>query len=298
MAEYSEVTEKLLERMDKVALRQEYVFDKEKIKELVKEVYNFLELKVPKIEWVVDLNDPGLLEAAWATGAARAAWVAGAARAAWAARAAGDYDLDWFIFTYEFSQTNPINDNDRKFLRASELSLQLKESGMGYWAEKDGILYVAPNPIIQLDEKLRYHSTTKPSIAWKNGQELFYLYGVQFEKKLWESLVKESLTAKEIISLKNIEQRQVAVKLYGYNRLLDELKETGFVEPVHTSKKYELFRLTDGKLSYGLLKYTCPSTGRLYISPVPDGFHNADEAAAWKFPSFTLDEFLKLTVES
>jgi len=46
-------------------------------------------------------------------------------------------------------KTNEINKNDEKFLKAQELFLQLKEAGLGYWAEHGEKLYVAPNPLIQ-----------------------------------------------------------------------------------------------------------------------------------------------------
>src|SRR3990167_1042770 len=124
---YSQATAELLERMNRVALRQEFVFDKPKIKELVIKSYEMFNLPVPKIDWVKDITDEHFLEAAWAARAAWAAWAAGAAGAAWAAwaawaaRAAGaawaarateaagaasDYDGQEFIFTFEFLQTN------------------------------------------------------------------------------------------------------------------------------------------------------------------------------------------------
>src|SRR3990167_5734029 len=92
--EYSKKTAELLKRMNKVALRQEFVFNKDKITELVKKSYEMFDLKIPKIEWCIDITDKRFLDVAgatWAAGAARAAgatWAAGAAGAAGAARAA------------------------------------------------------------------------------------------------------------------------------------------------------------------------------------------------------------------
>ena len=80
--EYTEKTAKLLARMEKVALRQEYVFDKEKITELVEKSYKMFGLDVPKIEWCIDITDEKFLRATWVAGAAWAAGAAGVAGAA------------------------------------------------------------------------------------------------------------------------------------------------------------------------------------------------------------------------
>lgn len=240
--EYSQATADLLARMERAALRQEFVFDKAKITELVEKSYKLFGLKVPKIIWVVDVTDEKLLlgaaEAARAAGTARTARAAraagaagvggagGAARAAGAggaARAATDYDGQEYIFSFEFAQTNKINDNDRKFLEAQELFLQLKEAGCGYWAEKNGELYVAPNPIIKLGERLEYHSEIGPAIEWKGGLKLYYLWGVNFPENLFVKLKEKTLTAKEALELENTEQRQIAIKKIGYEKTITEL---------------------------------------------------------------------------
>jgi len=90
--------------------------------------------------------------------------------------------------------------------------------------------------------------------------------------------------------LENIEQRQAALRIYGYDKFLEEVKTL----LIHKSQQYELYDFQDGELKYGLLKYKCPSTNRVYVSLVPPTIKNADEAVSWKFPIFTLEEFLKL----
>ena len=159
MTKFSKETEELIKRMEELNLRQEIIVNKERIIKLVEEAYNLFNFKIPKIIWVDDITDMRFQKAIMTAGAAgaaraaRAAWAAGAAWAAWAAgaaRAAGiDYDFDYFIFTFEYMKTNEINKNDEKFLKAQELFLQLKEAGLGYWAEHGEKLYVAPNPLIQ-----------------------------------------------------------------------------------------------------------------------------------------------------
>src|SRR3990167_3026359 len=132
--EYSDETHALILEMEKVNLRQEYIFDKEKIIELLKEVHTIAGIDMKPIVLCDSIFDENFIwaaraagaavavRAAWAAraagaawaawaaraaGAARAAWAARAARAAWAARAAGvDYDFDYFIFEKEFLMKN------------------------------------------------------------------------------------------------------------------------------------------------------------------------------------------------
>lgn len=93
---YSQKTSELLARIKKVAIRQEFVLEKQKIKKLVKESYCFFNLEIPEIVWCKDITDKRFLEAMkattktigdiWTTRVMKAAgdaWDAGAAKVAW-----------------------------------------------------------------------------------------------------------------------------------------------------------------------------------------------------------------------
>jgi hypothetical protein len=68
MAEYSHKTKELLDRMCRVATRQEYIFDKPKIRNLVKQSYELFGFAVPHVEWCVDITDGRFSAAsAWPT---------------------------------------------------------------------------------------------------------------------------------------------------------------------------------------------------------------------------------------
>src|SRR3990172_486318 len=90
--EFSQKTKDLLDRMDQVALRKEYIFEKEKIRSILIQAYKLFSLPMPEIVSVKDIVDKRLLHAAGvahAAGAARVAYAASAARVAYAASAAG-----------------------------------------------------------------------------------------------------------------------------------------------------------------------------------------------------------------
>ena len=306
--EFSQKTKDLLERMNRVALRQEYVFDTPKITELIQKTYLFLSLSVPTIVWAKDITDEHFLEAAnaasatnatnatnatwatWATSATSATWATRATNATWATSAAratsatnatsaaSDYDFDWFIFAYEFLQKNKGNKNDYLFVEAMELFLQLKEAGMGYFAEKDGILYVCPNPIIRLDEKLQYHCETGPSIHWENGLELWYIHGVAVNEKIVKT--PEKLTKKDWLNEKNMEVKRII-----QDRMPDFPQTIGG-KSVKTDALGELLQVdleNDPEKTARYVKMKDTSTDRIYYLRVPPKIKTPTEGIAWSF---------------
>ncbi len=159
--------------------------------------------------------------------------------------------------------------------------MQAKEYGLGYRVEYEDTLYCVPTPLVLLDSKNRFHSLYKPAIRWKEASEFYFIHGVKFEKDLWQKVVNKELFAVEILKLENIEQRYIALKIYGAERLLTELK----AELIDKSDRNELYVLPHiiPSRSLKMLKYKCPSTDREYVKFVPDEFVKADEAQAWSF---------------
>ncbi len=326
--EYSLKTEKLLQRIDKVALRQEFVFDKDEISKLIIKVYKLFKLPLPEIVWCKDITDERFLgaagaawaawatgatwaaratRAAWATGAtwaaratratraaraaraaratraARAAGAAGAARAAGAAGAAGatgiDYDFDYLVYEHEYLQDHRGNKNDRLALKAYTLFLELKEAGLGYFAEQDGKLYCCPNPIIRLNKKLQYHSNTRSAIEWKDGLKMYYYNGVSVNEKI--ILYPETLTKKDWMNEENAEVRRVIQEVMGERFV----KEIGAKE-IHKGKLAKLYEIklkNDPEKVARYVKVKDTFTPRYYYLRVPPTINNADEGVAWTF---------------
>jgi len=262
----------------------------------------------------------GLARSAWLAGSVGLAWLAGSAGLAasvglawlagsaglaasvglaWLAGSALDYDFDCYIFEFEYCQNpnkhNLPNDNDIKYLEYSELLLQAKEYGMGYRVEYQDTLYCVPTPIILLDSENRFHSLEKPAIRWKGGSELYFIHGVSFPKDLWEKIINKKLPAVEILRLPNIEQRYIALKLYGASNLLKELK-ADLIDKSDRNELYGLSNIIPDK-TIKMLRYFCPTTKREYVKFVPYEFEKADEAQAWSF-TLTLREYNNLIWEA
>jgi len=128
--------------------------------------------------------------------------------------------------------------------------------------------------------------------------KLWAINGVFFEYELWEKVVDNKLTSKEILALQNIEQRMIALKLRGAEQLLTELDAKSINK---SARGNELFLLKDVfSIPAYFLKYTDPSTGRVYVSGIdPEvGIEaDADAAMAWKF-QLTAEEYAELRHEA
>ena len=316
--EYSQATQNLIDRMSRCEKREDFILDKPKAEECILKTYDLFNLKRPsRVVWLIDIFDKEYQEkvrlrwsarSAWfagSAGLARSAWLAGSAGLAasvglaWLAGSALDYDFDCYIFEFEYCQNpnkhNLPNDNDIKYLEYSELLLQAKEYGMGYRVEYQDTLYCVPTPIILLDSENRFHSLEKPAIRWKGGSELYFIHGVSFPKDLWEKIINKKLPAVEILRLPNIEQRYIALKLYGASNLLKELK-ADLIDKSDRNELYGLSNIIPDK-TIKMLRYFCPTTKREYVKFVPYEFEKADEAQAWSF-TLTLREYNNLIWEA
>lgn len=159
-------------------------------------------------------------------------------------------------------------------------------SGIYDFVALDGLAIVCEPPIaVNRDEQNRLSSTTRPCIEWKDGFKLWSVNGVWFEFELWEQVTTGAISAKDILKIENMEQRMVALKLRGAEQLLTELDAKLINKSERGNELYLLKDIfPDFEAAY-FLKYSCPSTGRVYVSGVDPEIGidaNADAAMAWK----------------
>ncbi|MBF85149.1 MAG: hypothetical protein CL489_11870 [Acidobacteria bacterium] len=168
------------------------------------------------------------------------------------------------------------------------------------------IAYVLQAPACKLNDELKLHSVKSPAIAWGDRINEYYIHGVRFDEQMWTDVSARKMSNKEVIAIQNIEQRRVACKHYGNEKIFKALN------PVlkHKSKRgNELFEVTfasgegnNWRRKQLILRYKDPSTTRVYLSGVPrnddDGneITNADQAMAWKF-SISKEQYDLLIVE-
>ncbi len=190
----------------------------------------------------------------------------------------------------------------QKGIYVADFSYLDYEDGFLTLSEKP-VVHIIISPIVKWDLRNQFHSTNGPAIEVKTDSKKsikkYYLHGVELTKSYYESVVGRKLSAQEVLSHENIEIRRVVMQYYGLEELLQELKP----KVLNTSERgNELISVTikdrsDRDQKCKVVRYTCPSTGRVYVSGVPDNITKADEGMAWKF-DLTEEEYEKLQKES
>jgi hypothetical protein len=192
-----------------------------------------------------------------------------------------------FIAYYDyFAQIGAVNHKPffewRNYLKSGIWSVDYFDSCV--------IISRLPTKVIK-DEAGRLHSLTEPAVQWADHLDNHFIHGVAFAPELWESVAKKTITAKDAISLPNVEQRTVACQTIGYDTVVAELgartvdKET---RPTPDGKALH-YQLLEIKLNDDLtrpakfLKVECPSTGKETLLRVHPSIGKVITALAWTF---------------
>ena len=160
--------------------------------------------------------------------------------------------------------------------------LAIADAGIYDQIQFEGCCIIASLPEwIDRDAGHRLHSVDRMAIRWRDGWGLHYLHGVYFEPELWAQVVDPKTPIKEILAIKNMEQRRAAVETIGIDKVIDVGTELD--SSARGNRLIAIDGLFDARAYY--LTYTCPSTGRRYVSgvdPAVGAKGDADECMAWK----------------
>lgn len=295
---YSQKTHDLILRMEKCNLSP-YVWNEEKVIELMKRSYEFFGLDFPKkISFHKDPFDNIFASTASTASTAWTAWAASTARTAWKAStvstvstATPSYDWDWFVITYEYSQANKVNnENDKKYIQYHALMLEAQENGMGYFVEWEDTLYIAQKPVVRVNPAGQLHSEHFPAIEWQSEEKSYYLNGVNFPKEMWQKLINHEMSFQEILAIRDIDQRTQAMRYGDVNEFLKHAKAKlldSYEKQTPQGKivSYALYKIPKGEIftedAYYAV-YDCSSTGRKYMSGVLREHRTVAEAMGWK----------------
>ena len=231
---------------------------------------------------------------AGSAGSAWSAWSAGSAWSAWSARSANgllytglDYDFDYFVMEYEYcfnpSDNKPTKD-DIIYLQYSELLIEALEAGLGYRVEWEDTLYLAPCPVVRIDEQNRFHSTKEPAIKWYGAKEFYYIHGVNFEKKWWNKIVNDKFTPQEIFAIDNLEHRRIAYEMMDKTKM-KSLKNYKILDEQVDNKgknmKVISFTVKGVEEPLKYLNVFCPTTNREYF--IGTNYDTCNESKAQSF---------------
>ena len=223
----------------------------------------------------------------------------------------------------EMAASHLLHDSQKDYnhlIYSDDFHFYIGDHIMAYYLDDiHGHIHCLVKPKVRADDAYRPHSINSPSISWK-WTKIHCLHGVYFDEKLFYEIVDRKLDGKKIISLTNMEQRRVAMDIYGIEKLMESLDKKLIDK---SSRANELYRINLGYSSNSIwisrrmrewgstteqitglvLKYSCPSTGRIYFSGIPEVDDNeqriksADQAMAWKF-GLSEEEYSRLTIEA
>jgi hypothetical protein len=196
------------------------------------------------------------------------------------------YEVIWVLFINEFYPHLKTLQRNKKKIEALK---KISEAGNAYILISKKNLYILPFPEIHVNERKRLHNLNGYALKFLD-KETYWIDGVKFDKDLWEKVVQKQLSAIDILKLKNQEQKIVALKIYGWDRIVAELK------PKVLDRKWllingEVLEHQVLEVSYNgwvgrFLKYVCPSTnkeGLLRVDHRIDETKTVEGARAWGF---------------
>lgn len=172
----------------------------------------------------------------------------------------GSWDFGWSSF-YDFFDRIGVDLECEHWARWR----RVVRSNMFCTIQFDGLCVVSRMPLFIRRESRegRMHSVIGPSIRFRDGFELFNLWGVEFPADLYWKLIRRQISATEVLTIENIEQRMAALKFLGAQAVLAAF-DTKIIDEQQGYKLHEIKGLTDDT-EYAL-QYACPSTAREYVS--------------------------------
>ena len=199
-----------------------------------------------------------------------------------------DYsDFYWLSF-YDFFQKLKIVKN-KDFTQYKKLI----DTGIFMTIQLDGLCVVSAMPTSIKREGTKMHNPNGYAVEFADGYGQHYFYGVYFEPEMFDKV--KVMTAKEALNIKNMEQRMAVLKLFGADRILSEIGAKLIDKSKRGNELYSIDGITSK--TEKILKYECPSTGRIYTKFVKPHYESADLAQA-ESHHFTLEQYNNLQWEA
>ena len=262
-------SKKAQEFLDRLEASYRNSFDFDEVSKQMREYYKRLGVEVPKIVCIENMED--------AYKAVRSA----VRSAAWSAARSAAWSAAWSAVYFN---TVPKNDAAIKYIEVNEPLLKAVESGLGWFFPMQDQLILVPMPKVLLDTNKRAHSEEGKAVEWRDECGYYFLHGVQFEEKLYWKSVRQEMNFKEVMGIKDIDQRWVAMKLLG-DKILDGVEKELLEKSSRGNELWKVKSLFSQHAEAYFLRYSCPSTQRVYFSGIDPEIGKqgkADLAMCWK----------------
>ena len=199
-----------------------------------------------------------------------------------------DYsDFGWVSFYDFFSQIGILKNKEFNQYK------KLIDTGIFATIQMDKLCIVSSMPTKICRSGTKLHNPDGYAVEFADGYGQHYLYGVYFSPEDFEKV--KTMTTKEALNIKNIEQRMAILKLFGAEKILNEMGAKLIDSSERGNKLYSIDGITSK--TEKILKYVCPSTGRIYVKFVKPHYENADLAQA-ESHHFTLEQYNNLQWEA
>lgn len=140
---------------------------------------------------------------------------------------------------------------------------------------------------VKRDEAKRVHSLEGHAIEFNDGYGINRIHGVKFDKELFTSFTKGEVTALEIITHKNQDQKRAMAMAYGNEKLVNELKAQVASEEVDKlGNTMRILVVKDSEEDLVFYEAIDPSKDEKVYLRIPPEFatKTAAEAKVWTFP--------------
>ncbi len=129
-----------------------------------------------------------------------------------------------------------------------------------------------------VDEQNRPHNPNGPFCEWRDGSKLYSINGIRVPGWVCET-ASDKLDPIKIMKLKNAEERLVAIKKCGMERMLSYLK----AKSISTKgDEYELFEVELEGSKEKLLRLKNPSENKQHYEFVEPHIKTVIEALSWR----------------
>lgn len=138
----------------------------------------------------------------------------------------GQHDASWAAYyAWPDIALRPMHTEDQR--KKLNWWLDLARS-TGWWHPYRALAFMCERPAsISLDATGRLHAECVPAMTFRDGWELYALWGVRFDRpedaQRWVVPPAESLDTREVLSIQNAEQRMAVIRRLGIERFIDKL---------------------------------------------------------------------------
>ena len=150
---------------------------------------------------------------------------------------------------------------------------------------------------VRRDTENRLHSDQLPAIEWRDGEHLYYLQGVEFDKETWQKIIDQTFTIEDLMGIENADKRAVATSMLKPELLLSHVNAEFVNEGTKGTKLYRVPNFLDSGQEQFCMTMECPSTGRMFLEWVDPEIGRKGDADLAQASSFVDADGNAISVE-